>query len=229
MIAEKVRVLLVCTVHHETGNATAAELHWLLSRLGPDVLFLEHAPSALTSFLDGSYGSSLESAAVRHYRQRHSIEVVPVGVDREVAELAELKAKADRLFEGVEEASPRFRQLQMANLEHTAKGGHGYLNSPVCATLQSEMQRVMRVTVEAVGESALVEHYALWTNINDQRELAMLTGVETYAMRTSFKKGVLPVGAGHRDSMMRKSQALRRDGLSPVVWDFDWELVNETP
>lgn len=217
--------MLVCTVHHETGNATAAELHWLLGRLRPDVLFLEHSPASLTAFLDGSYRGSVELAAVRRYHRQHAVELVPVGVHLEAAEL---KPKFDGLFERVEDASPRFRLLQLANLEHTQKGGHAYLNSPICAELQSEMQREMRATVEAIRECALSEQYSLWTSINDQRELAMLTGVEAYARRTSFKRGVLLVGAAHRDPLLRKSQLLRRDGPSPVVWDFDWELQEET-
>lgn len=221
MVSETGHVLLVCSVHHETGNATAAELHWLLGRLRPEVLFLEHSTTSHTAFLDGSYGGSVESAAVRQYHRQHAVELVPVDLHLEVSEL---KPKLDGLFERVEEASSRFRFLKLANLEHTKKGGHAYLNSPICAELQSEMQREMRATVDATGDRALSEQYSLWTSINNQRELAMLRGVEAYARRTSFKKGVLLVGAAHRDSLLSKSQLLRRDGPSSVVWDFDWEL-----
>jgi hypothetical protein len=138
---------------------------------------------------------------------------------------AELKPQLDGLFERVLEASQRFRSLDLANLQHTGKGGHAYLNSPACAELQSEMQREMRATVEALGESTLAEQYALWTSINDQREIAIITGVEAYASRRPFKTGVLLVGAAHRGSLL--SKALRRDEPSPIVWDVDWELPDE--
>ena len=214
------RVLLVCSVHRETGLATAAGLHWLLSRLRPDVLFLEHSSTDLSSFLDGSCGT-LESAAVRRYRHLHAVELIPVDLPPPDAEF---KQKVDYLFDRIEEASPRFCQLDLVNSQHTAEGGFAYLNSPTSALMQSEMQREMRATVEVIGEPALAELYALWTRTNDQRELAMLSGVEAFARQASFKKGVLIVGAAHRQPLFEKSRLPRGDEPSPISWDFDWEL-----
>lgn len=187
-------MLLVCSVHRETGLATAAELHWLLGRLRPDVLFLEHSSTDFSAFLDGSCGT-LESAAVRRYRQVHAVELVSVDLHLQPVEF---KQKVDDLFDRIDEASHRYCQLERANREHTERGGFAYLNSPTSALLQSEMQREMRATVEAVGDPALAELYALWTRTIDQRELAILSGVEAYARQASFKKGVLLVGAAHR-------------------------------
>ena len=214
------RVLLVCSVHRETGRATAAELHWLLGRLRPEVLFVEHSSSDFAAFLDGSYGT-LESAAVRRYRDLHAVEVVPVDLHLRAVEL---KQKVDDLFDRIEDASPRFCQLELANRQHTARGGFAYLNSPSSALLQCEMQREMRMTVEAVGEPALAELYALWTHTNELRELAMLSGVEAFARQTSFKRAVLLAGAAHRQTLLERSRRLRSDGPSLVTWDFDWQL-----
>lgn len=214
------RVLLVCSVHRETGLATAAELCWLLGRLRPDVLFVEHSLSDFAAFLDGSYGT-LESAAVSRYRELHAVEVVPMDLHLQAVEL---KQKVDDLFDRIEDASPRFCQLELANRQHTAKGGFAYLNSPTSALLQDEMQREVRTTVEAVGEPALAELYALWTRTNELRELAMLNGVEAFARQTSFRKAVLLVGAAHRQTLLERSQRPRSDGPSLVTWDFDWQL-----
>src|SRR4030095_11697536 len=164
------RVLITCSVHHETGNATAAELHWLLGRLRPDVLFLEHSSADFSAFLDGSCGT-LESLAVMNYRNRNAVELVPLDLHLDAAEL---KPKVDEMFDRIEEASPRYCQLELANRQHTAMGGFAYLNSPTSALLQSEMQREIRATVDAVGEPRLTELCALWTRTNDQRELAMI-------------------------------------------------------
>lgn len=214
------RVLLVCSVHRETGRATAAELHWLLGRLRPDALFLEHSSTDFSAFLDGSCGT-LESAAVRRYLSLHTVELVPIDLPPPDPEF---KPKVDDMFDRIEEASPRFCQLDLANRQHTAAGGFAYLNSPTSALLQCEMQRVMRATVEAVGVPALSELYALWMRTNDLRELAMLNGVEAYARQASFKKGVLLVGAAHRQPLFEKSQLPRSDGPPSVSWDLDWQL-----
>jgi len=86
------------------------------------------------------------------------------------------------------------------------------------------MQREIGVTVDTVGEPKLAELYALWTRTNDQRELAMISGVEAFARHASFEKGVLLVGAAHRQPLFEKSRLPRSDGPSAVTWDFDWQL-----
>jgi hypothetical protein len=219
------RVLPVCSVHREAGLATAAELHWLLGRLRPDVLFLEHSSADFPAFLDGSCGT-LESAAVRRYRSAHEVELVPVDLP---IQAATTKQKVDDFFDRIEEASPRYRQLELANRYHTAKGGFAYLNSPTGALLQCEIQKEMRATVESLGESTLLEFYAHWTRTNDLRELAMLGAVEAFARQASFKKGVLLVGAAHRQPIFEKSQLARSNGPSPVTWDFYWQLEEAAP
>jgi hypothetical protein len=214
------RVLLVCSVHRPNGVATAPQLHWLLDQLRPDVLFIEHSAKEFSAFLDGSCGT-LESAAVMHYRRLHDVELVPVDLHLQTAELQQ---KFDELFDRIEAASPAFSQLSLANFQHTAKGGFAYLNSPIGAALHCEMQREMRDTVEAVGEPTLSELYAIWTHTHDRREMAMLSGVEAFAKHALFKKGVLLVGSAHRQPLIEKSQLKRSDGPSPVAWEFDWEL-----
>jgi hypothetical protein len=219
------RVLFVSSIHRETGNATARELTWLLGRLRPDVLFLEDSSTDRYASLEGSCGTP-ESAAVVRYRNVHPVELVAVDLHLPTAEL---KPKFDDLFDRIVNASPRYRELELANLQHTAMGGFAYLNSPTGALLHSEMQREMRTTVEAVARPGLAELYALWVHTNELRELAMINAVEAFAKRASFKKAVLLVGAGHRQSLLEKSRAPRSDGRSSITWEFDWELDEADP
>ena len=160
------------------------------------------------------------------YRNSHAVELVPVDLHLPAAEL---KPKVDDLFDRVEKASPRYCQLELENRQHTAMGGFAYLNSPTSALLQSEMQREMRTTVEALAEPGLAELYALWMHTNEVRDLAMINGVEAFARRAPFKKAVLLVGAGHRQSLLVKSRLPRNDGPSSVTWDFDWQLDDADP
>ena len=214
------RVLLVCSVHRETGRATPAELVWLLGRLRPDVIFLEHSPADHAAFLEGSF-ATLESVAVRRHRDLHQVELVPVDLPRPDAEF---KRTVDDLFDGVERASRRFQHLDTLHRQHTAQGGFAYINSPLCAMLQLEMQREMSLTVDAVGEPSLTDSYSQWVRIHDARELAMLGTVEEYARKTPFGKGILLVGAAHRQTLLEKVLLRRRAGPSSVTWDFDWQV-----
>lgn len=219
------RVLIVCSVHQETGKATTRELDWLLNRLRPDVLFIECSPTDYPAFLDGTYGT-LESAVVRRYRRHHEVMLEPVDLHLPDVEL--LKPEVDELFERFEMQSPRYCQLVSANRECTVKWGFAYLNSPDNARLEREIQREMRTTVETVGDSDLTELYALWVRTNDLREQEMIRRVEAFASRTSFKKGVLLLGSAHKPSLFEKSQLPCDDGGCVVAWDDDWhrELAN---
>ena len=219
------RVLLVCSAHRETGYATPGELSWLLGRLQPDVIFLEHSSADFNRFLDGSCGT-LEAAAVLQYRSRNATGLVPV--DLELQQHEELKRKFDELFDRVGNASAKFVQLDVTHRYHTARGGFAYLNSPLCVALQSEMQNEMRATVANVADRSLEELYALWNITNNCREAAMLNGVEGFARQFPFKKGVLLVGAAHRQPLLERAQLCRSDWPSPVAWEFEWEF-EESP
>jgi hypothetical protein len=218
-LIEMPRVLVISSVHRDLGLATAAQLYWLLGRLRPDVLFLEHSAAYHTAFLDGSR-PTLESQAVRRYRDaQQGVELVPVEMHLEAAEL---KQKFDDLLESIHDASPRLCELELANHQHTATDGFAYLNGPLSAVLQSEMQREMRSTAEAVSDPSLTELYALWAATHDLRERTMISEVESFARQASFTKGVLLVGAAHRHALFEKLQQSRSDAPSPVTWEFDW-------
>lgn len=215
------RVLLVCSVHRETGNATSGELGWLLSRLQPGGIFLEWSPADFDRFLDGSCGT-LEASAVLQYRRRNATELIPV--DLQLTQAEKLKRQFDDLFDRVGDASDRFVQLDLLHRHHTTRGGFAYLNSPLCVALQSEIQDAMRATVANLGDRRLEALYTLWKSTNDRREAAMLNGVEDFARQFPFKKGILLVGAAHRQPLIEKSRLPRSDGPSEVEWQFEWDL-----
>lgn len=215
------RVLLVSSVHHESGLATAAELQWLLGNIRPDVVFLEHPTDSISTFLDRSCGT-LEAAALGRYVSRYPVELVPV--DRPMTNAARIKQEADVLFDSVEEASPEFRHLANWNGYHTAKGGFAYLNSPICIEVHAAMHVAMQAAVEGFGDPSLTERYLLWVQMHDRREEAMLDAVESYARQTRFTTGVLLVGAGHIPSLLEKVQGRRASAESGVVWDIEWRL-----
>ena len=217
------RVLVVCTIHN-TQRAVAAELHWLLCRLGPDVVFVEHPVTDVSSFRDGSC-RTLESAAVMRYLGSHKAELVPVDVDPKTYEPSpELKSSFDEMFRAIAEASSRYRLLDSIHSHEIERGGFAYLNSPIGYVREAELIRETRSTVEASRDHRLTQLYELWVRIHDRREWAMLVGVEDYARENSFKKGVLLVGGAHRLPLIEKLQQRPSDDHSQVTWEFEWEL-----
>jgi hypothetical protein len=217
------RVLVVRSVHYPTGRASVGALDWLLGRLKPEVLFLEHAPSSHRRFMSRSF-PTLESAAVLRFIETSAPLLVPV--DAEIDPTA-IKADSDALFEKIAALSPRFQRLDMLNAEHTSEGGFAYLNSPASASLQLKIEREILATVEAADDPSLVELLRKWNALHETREEAMIRGVEAFAEEHSFLKAVLLVGAAHAPSLHRRSIG-RASATAPAVrWEFDWPAIED--
>ena len=71
-------VSLICTVHVEHGQANATELHSLLERAGPEVIFLETPVISEDDQFDIATLENLESIAVTQYCKNKPVTLVPV-------------------------------------------------------------------------------------------------------------------------------------------------------
>lgn len=211
------RVIVFSTVHGEAGMATTGGLLWFLTRLRPDVLFIEHSPVAFPAFMDGSLVTP-ESVAVRRYREITEVEVAPVDL---VLQVAGLKSEFDWMFDRIAELNVRYCELSMLDRYHLDRGGLAYLNSAVGAGIHADIGATMRATVNAAGDSSLTGCYTLWTEIQDRRERSMIDTIEEFARHRSFKKGVLLVGAAHRLGLVEKLGS-GEPADSCVRWDPDW-------
>ena len=220
------RVLTVCTTHHESGNATAGELAWLLGRLRPQVIFLEHSADELRG-APHAQRNSLELAAVARYREQQPAEVVPVGLH--IEDVAQLKPAFDAMFDTIGAASPRYCELDIVRQVETAREGHAFLNSPDCAALHSVIDQEVRATLDNLADPELGGVYKRWTDVHRLRESALLRGVEDFARRRSFDRGVLLVGAAHWQSLAEEARRRVEEPDYPVVWEFNWDLGAEDP
>jgi len=211
------RVLVVCTVHRETGLANVTELQAILERIRPEVVFLELPSADFDGYLDGTR-ETLESIAATRYRAIHPVALVPVDLP---APGDEFKRNIDYLFDRIEDASSEYRRLSFLNSQSVSAYGFAYLNSASSSTRWSAIQQAMRTTIDVLRDRRLVDLYTLWAHANDRREVAMINSIEDYAMQNPFNTGVLLVGLAHRQSIIDKSRLGYRDGLPRVRWDFE--------
>lgn len=208
------RVLVVCSVHRQGSGASSSELHWLLCRLQPEVLFLEHSAAEVAAFINGET-ASLELAAAVHYRDHAGSELVPVGMP--LADPERLKPLFEEMFAKIEMSNPRYCQLRDERDHHLERGGLAFLNSHSGTLFQSEIDREFRGSVAALNESGLTSTFEQWSTLHDRREWAMIRHVEEFAESRPFKKAVLIVGAAHQLSLYEKVR--RTDPSSAMVWD----------
>lgn len=210
------RVSVVGTVHEDNGLANITGLLAVLSRIKPEVIFLEIPSAAFDDHLSGTR-SNLESTAVLRYRAIHHVDLVPV--DLPTPEDTFFRQNQD-LFERIERTSPEYCRLVDWHSQYVRAYGFAYLNSDHCSTLLSQLHEATLATIAELGDRRLAEHYDLWQNTNEVRDKAMMTNIENYCRATSFSIGAFLVGAAHRQSIIDLSRKRPGADSFAIQWDF---------
>jgi hypothetical protein len=210
-------ISLVCTVHAKAGLVTVSELHAILERFQPEVIFLEIPPSAYDDFYETGARENLESAAVSRYRETHHVELVPVDLP---APGDEFFNEIENLHKKVEGQSIEYRRLVDQHSAHVRRYGFAYLNSEFCCNFQSEFHREMWTALASLDDPKLINLYKQWNATIELRDRAMLKNIQSYCREHSFNRGVFLVGAAHRQSIIEKSEDQHDAQSSSIEWNF---------
>ena len=212
-------ISLIGTVHVENGLANVSALKAILDRLRPDVIYAEISTAMLTDYLDGSHGN-LESAAVAQYRVSHSVAVVPVDLDKPDENFFQ---ESMEMFNKVERTSSIYRSLLDRHHLDTRNHGFAYLNSERCEQLWTEIYKETFETLEWISEARLLESYAQWKKVNDDRETAMLEKIIIHSIEDAPNRSVLLVGAAHKKELADKIKEFQGSEASAIYWDFQYQ------
>ena len=193
-------ISLIGTVHSENGLANVRSLASILDYLQPAVIYAEIPPEMLPKFLDGSHGN-LESAAIAQYQKSNPVVVVPVDLETPGDDFFR---EAEEMFNKIERTSPIYRRLLDQNFSATRDHGFLYLNSECCCQAWTAIYKEIYETIEWIHDDRLEKIYAQWQKINDFREKAMLENVTKHAAENAQLRGLLLVGAAHRNSLIEK-------------------------
>lgn len=209
------RMSLIGTSHAERGAVTASALLAILERIQPEFIFAEIPRTHLSAWRDGSHGT-VESIAVAHYANTHSIDVVSVDSPK----------PEDSFFQGweeesraIERTSPKYRRLVDLNTDRMCTEGFAYLNSDACIQAWADIYREELETIEYIGSSRLRDIYAQVRDLNERRELEMLEHIRAYCTSTKQTCGAFLVGAAHRKSLMEKLRAADETAIPHIEWD----------
>jgi hypothetical protein len=208
------RVSLVCTVHEESGRASVAELHAILERIQPEVIFLEVPPAAFKDYFENS--QNLEAKAVRQYRAAHRVELVPVDLPTPSGEFFE---NFENLRRRIRRVSPEYRRLMQLDDDCIRERGFLYLNSEDCSALWLSVNKQVLSTIEWLKDSSLLAPYESWMETNNLRENAWIENIEKYCKESTFSRGVFLIGAAHRQPIIEKSRKQTADGSTRIQWD----------
>jgi len=198
-------VTFVFTVHEELGVATATELHEILTRVQPEVVFLEVPAAAFDDFYVSRKRRNLESDAVNLFLEAHpGTKLVPVDLPTPVREFFEDHAQ---LCMQVRSESPEYRQLLRIDRDRQMVYGFAYLNSDYCDQHWTELREETLRTLDRIGDPRLKGIQERWERTNELRELEMLAKVRQFCQENHFESAALLVGAAHRRGLTDKLRA----------------------
>jgi hypothetical protein len=195
------------------GLANVSELYAILERIQPEVIFLEVPPSAFGDFYENCSQQNLESMAVRQYRQRRQVKIVPVDLPTPAREFFE---NHEQMRETIRAESAEFRQLLGSERAHVRTYGFFYLNSEHYSKLTADLDAEMLRTIKRLGNCRLGEIFESGKEKDDLREKKMMQNIQKYCRENTFDKGVFLVGAAHRQAIIEISRE-----QSGIQWDFD--------
>jgi hypothetical protein len=197
-------VSLIFTVHEACGRASASALRAKLEQLQPDVIFLEAPEATFEEYFIAGTLRSLESDAVKGYRETRAVELVPV----------DLPTPGDEFFRNVrhlertlKDRNPDYSRLTQWDSNYVFDYGFDYLNSERCSTMWTNIYAEMRRTIGAADDQDLTRIFEEWISTNGLREDAMIRSVEQYCSDHAVKQAVFLIGAAHRQSMIEKFAA----------------------
>lgn len=211
------KISLICSFHGERGITNISELHGILERIQPEVIFLE-----VPAEWRGNSGllertNNLESNAVARYVAGHPAELIPV--DLPTPEEAFFR-KARNFFEEIEKHSYEYCRLVDQSTSRMGIEGFAYLNSESNNKYHSDVHSEIVATIENGGRKWLAEYYSEWCRVMEQRDIEMLKNIYLYCRDHEFEKAVFLVGAAHRASIIVKSGARSLSGSAEVQWEY---------
>lgn len=205
-------IILISTIHKESGNCNSNELLKILETICPDVIFLEafqddysiYDRMLFSEF--GVYKERLELKAIQNYGQNHTYEYVPV------LNIG-LSVEFDNKYKIVSENKGYQRFLDSYSLLET-NGGFQFLNSETSSVLQEEMREL---------ENRIIDDEMLQQKVKaniDAYENSMLRNIYSFCKEKSFVIAVFMCGVAHRKSIIEKIEEFEKNETIQLNWKF---------
>lgn len=213
-------VSLICTVHAEMGCANVSELHALLERIRPQVIFLEAPANRSLESLILEDPNRLETAALIKYQDSNSAAVVPVDL---ATPDDSFFTRSEDLFRILEKTSYKYGELMDRNSERIRAEGFPYLNSESHGKYLSDLHQEILDSIKTRGDNWALEVYSKWTKTNNERDMGMISNIQKYCVQYEFSRAAFLVGAAHRNSILEKSKEQSQIAMPNVYWNYSGE------
>ena len=215
-------ITLIGTRHGENGECNSNALYQIIENINPEIIFEEIPLSIFDKYYIDKSRSNLETDTINRYLGTHKAEHIPVDSDN---------VPPDSFFKDYEAVHKRIEGSTSINgfnyrtfvdrcRLHTAMYGFEYLNSAHCIYHHEEIDGAIEKGLQELNNDKLSQTYALWKDINENRENEMLRNIYTYSKDHRYNQALFLIGAAHRKSIMQKIQEYQNKEAVKLNWSF---------
>ncbi len=211
------QITFISTVHENTGFCNADELHEILVRIKPEVVFLEELESNYSekehsSFLiTSALHTRLELAALQKLSLEHLFDYIPV-LDEGLSDYFDAK------YNNIQ-PNKELNNLSDVLMSNVGSRGFDYLN---CNDIMELHRRMRKLENELITDKSLITEFDKGI---DEYENSMLKNIYSYCENNSFERAVFMCGSAHRESLIKKFDEFNSN---PKV-KIDWVFYGESP
>lgn len=216
-------IVLLGSVHKETGKCNSMELARILEFIKPDVLFQEIPYFDFLEINTVGSKSILEIKAISEYLKLHLVQQIPVDT---LGRSSQEHAKLDQVMDRVLHVGPDLMRVLDQQEYLQCNKGFQYLNSRLSDRMLRQTDFLITNALQKLNDPSLSLTYTEWKTYNSKREDVMITNVYEYCRLNQFNKGLLLFGSAHREGLISKIQKIKRRQSIRVNWKLDCGMKN---
>lgn len=205
------KIIFISTIHKENGCCNSEELYKILTRIKPEVIFLEALEDTYSKYQEmlfstyNQFHQKLEIKAIQLYSLENHFLYIPV-LDKTTFNIF------DKQNEIVCE-NEKFQLLIDNYSALTATKGFKFLNSDRSIYLEEEM-RVLGNQI--INNKNMENQVDLEIRLYEE---SMLKNITSYCKNNSFQTAVFMCGVAHRKSINEKIEKYNQKDNSIFIWE----------
>jgi len=205
-------ITFISTTHKNNGKCNADELHKILEKKCPDVIFLEALNNTYSNYQKinyenfGVYHQKLELESIQKYSINHLFEYVPV-LKCDMLDVFDHKYQYIYTNHQFQKMLDEFNSLVKTK-------GFKFLNGQICMEWHKKMR---------IFENHILNNNELIKAVDaaiDNYENSMMQSIYSYCENNQFNKAVFLCGSAHKYSIIEKIQSLYSKEKVSINWTF---------
>lgn len=206
------KITFISTIHKEYGECNTDQLQLILTKICPEVIFLEALDSTYSNYQKMAFSSfgvfhqKLEIQAIQKFSFQRYFEYIPV-LDIGLSEEFEKKYNQVCQYPEIQRLLDNFNSM-------ASKLGFTFLNSKEAIELQDELRKLEKILFNNPEKQKIVDGHI------DDYENNMIKNIYAFCGENHFDKAVFMCGVAHRNSIIQKIRKDKRMMQLGIEWSF---------